>query len=64
MSNAGSPPSPFPSSLVTDPAKEAVQELSVNLLKTLNQILLNESAVSRITRLVRGLSIIDLDVSY
>jgi hypothetical protein len=53
----------FPAPLIANLAKEAVQELSVNFLKAFNQILSDESTISRTARLVKGLGMVDLYVS-
>jgi hypothetical protein len=45
--NSGMPPSPLPSSLIAHPAKEALEELSRDLVITLRRILSDEDAVSK-----------------
>lgn len=47
MPNAGPPPSPFPSSLVADPAQEAVEKGGRDILKGLDGVLASEGAVSK-----------------
>lgn len=57
------PSSPFPASLIADPAKEAMEKLSIDLLETINQILFNISTISRITRSAKGFGTVDLCIS-
>jgi hypothetical protein len=45
MSNTRSSPSPFPSSLVADPAKEAFKELSSEVVVALDRVLAHVDAV-------------------
>jgi hypothetical protein len=45
MSNTRSSPSPFPSSLVADPAEEAFKELSSEVVVALDRVLAHVDAV-------------------
>jgi hypothetical protein len=45
MSDAGSPPSPFPTPLVAGPTKEALEEFSSEVVVALDRVLANVDAV-------------------
>ena len=47
MLNSRSPPSIFPSSLVTDPAQEAVEKVGRDIVKALDWIPSNKDTVPR-----------------
>ena len=47
MLDAGPPPSPFPSSLIADPAQEAVEKIGRDFVKALGRVLCDKSAVSK-----------------
>jgi hypothetical protein len=47
MLDSGPPPSPLPSSLVADPAQEAVEEVGRDFLKALDRILSDNGAIPR-----------------
>ena len=47
MLDAGPPPSPFPSSLIADPAQEAVEKVGRDFLKGLGGVLSDEGTVSK-----------------
>jgi hypothetical protein len=47
MLNSGPPPSPFPSSLVADPAQEAVEKVGRDFLKALDWMPSDEGAVPK-----------------